>query len=102
MRTLPKPQPLRKPLVDRLANETDAIKKAVDPKAEADKRYSNARKTRWFAPVVKELGRLAGPGERCMFCSGSEASDVEHFRPKAIFPEVAMTWENTLWSCTPL
>jgi hypothetical protein len=102
MRTLPKPQPLRKPLVDRLANETDAIKKAVDPKAEADKRYGNARKTRWFAPVVKELGRLAGPGERCMFCSGSEASDVEHFRPKAIFPEVAMTWENTLWSCTPL
>jgi hypothetical protein len=101
MRTLPKPQPLQKPLVDRLANETDAIKKAVDPKAEADKRYGNARKTRWFAPVVKELGRLAGPGERCMFCSGSEASDVEHFRPKAIFPEVAMTWENTLWSCTP-
>lgn len=101
MRTLPKPKPLQKPLLDRLSSETDAIKKAVDPKKEADRRYSNARKTHWFAPVVKELGRLAGPGERCMFCSGSEASDVEHYRPKAIFPEVAMTWENYLWSCTP-
>jgi hypothetical protein len=101
MRTLPTPRPLEKKLLQRLSDETDSIKKANNPKAEADKRYSNARKTQWFAPVVKELGRLAGPGERCMFCSGSEASDVEHYRPKAIFPELAMTWENYLWSCTP-
>lgn len=101
MRTLAKPKPLEKNLLLRLSDETEAIKKASDPKAEADKRYGNARKTKWFAPVVKELGRLAGPGERCMFCSGSEASDVEHYQPKAIFPELAMTWENYLWSCTP-
>lgn len=101
MRTLAKPKPLEKNLLRRLSDETEAIKKARDPKGEADKRYSNARKTKWFAPVVKELGRLAGPGERCMFCSGSEASDVEHYQPKAIFPELAMTWENYLWSCTP-
>jgi len=101
MRTLPKSIPLPKALLDQLASEADAIKNAGDPKTEADKRYSNARKTKWFAPVVKELGRLAGPGERCMFCSGSEASDVEHYRPKSIFPQVAMNWENYLWSCTP-
>ena len=47
------------------------------------------------------LRRLAGKGERCMFCSGSESSDVEHYRPKAVFPSLAMTWENYLWSCTP-
>jgi len=101
MRTLPTPKPLEKQLLKRLSDETSAITQAINPKAEADKRYGNARKTQWFAPVVKELGRLAGPGERCMFCSGSEASDVEHYRPKAIFPELAMTWENYLWSCTP-
>lgn len=101
MRTLPTPLPLEEQLLKRLSDETAAIKQATNPKAEADKRYGNARKTRWFAPVVKELGRLAGPGERCMFCSGSEASDVEHYQPKAIFPELAMTWENYLWSCTP-
>lgn len=101
MRTLPVPQPLEKKLLQMLSDETEAIKKATDPKAEAGKRYSNARKNRWFAPVLKELGRLAGPGERCMYCSGSEASDVEHYQPKAIFPELAMTWENYLWSCAP-
>ena len=36
-----------------------------------------------------------------MFCSGSESSDVEHYRPKAVFPLLAMTWENYLWACTP-
>ncbi len=36
-----------------------------------------------------------------MYCSGSEASDVEHFRPVTIFPQLAMTWTNLLWSCTP-
>lgn len=101
MRTLPKRKPLPKEVVERLKKETAAIHSAADQKKEAEKRYGNARKAKWFEPVVKELGRLAGPGERCMFCSGSEASDVEHFRPKAVFPLLAMTWENYLWSCTP-
>ena len=78
-----------------------AITAHADPKAEAARRYGNARKAKWFKPVVKELEELSGPGQRCMFCSGSEASDVEHYRPKAVFPALAMTWLNYLWSCTP-
>lgn len=101
MRNLPPRTHLDAPLVAKLAAETSAIARAADPKAEAEKRYDNARRTKWFAPLVKALGRLAGPGERCMFCSGSESSDVEHYRPKAVRPELAMTWENYLWSCTP-
>jgi len=34
-----------------------------------------------------------------MFCSGSESSQVEHFRPKRHFPLRAMDWENFLWVC---
>lgn len=101
MRTLPERKPLAKALAEKLAAESSAIATAADPKKEAEKRYGNARKAKWFNPVVKELGRLAGPGERCMFCSGSEASDVEHYKPKAVYPLLAMTWENYLWSCTP-
>ena len=101
MRNLPARPPLSPVLASRLTRETKAISEAGDPKVEAEKRYRNARKATWFAPVVRTLGKLAGPGERCMFCSGSESSDVEHYRPKAVFPELAMTWENYLWSCTP-
>lgn len=101
MRKLPSRQPLGEALTKRLGRETEAIVNAANPKREAERRYKNARNTKWFAPVLASLGQLAGPGQRCMFCSGSEASDVEHYRPKAVFPELAMSWENYLWSCTP-
>lgn len=42
---------------------------------------------------------MAGAAERCMGCSGSEAAQVEHFRPKATYPELALQWENLLWLC---
>ncbi|MCX6879448.1 MAG: hypothetical protein NTW21_37440 [Verrucomicrobia bacterium] len=101
MRSLPKQGRLAKNLKAKLMEETDTIGKAADPKAEAERRYDNARKAQWFKPVIDKLKRLSGTGQRCMYCSGSEASDVEHYRPKAVFPLLAMTWENYLWICTP-
>jgi hypothetical protein len=101
MRRLPKRPKVSAEVKKRLKAETEKILRHADRKAEADLRYGNARRTTWFAPVVTALGKLAGAGGRCMFCSGSEASDVEHYRPKAVFPELAMTWENYLWCCTP-
>lgn len=101
MRRLPKRPKVSADVKKKLKKETAEITKHADPKAEAERRYDNARRTKWFAPVVTALGKLAGPGQRCMLCSGSEASDVEHYRPKAVFPTLAMTWENYLWACTP-
>lgn len=83
----------------RLADKTAAVKVADDPKGEADKSYKSARSAKWFKPVVQALQAMAGPGERCMLCSGSESSQVEHYRPKAVFPELAFDWSNYLWVC---
>lgn len=103
MRQLPKRPNLSKVLIKRLADETAAIVAHLDPKSEADRRYANARKAKWFKPIVDALAKVSGPGQRCMFCSGSESSDVEHYRPKGVvaFAPFAMTWENYLWCCTP-
>jgi uncharacterized protein (TIGR02646 family) len=83
----------------RLESESRAIAVSSDPKAEAKRRYESARRAVWFRSVRTALGEMSGPGERCMFCSGSEASQVEHFRPKAVFPRLAMSWNNFLWAC---
>lgn len=99
MRGLPPRPDLPQATRERLAKETDAITQAADPKAEAKRRYEKARKAIWFKPIVEKLGEMSGTGERCMFCSGSESSQVEHFRPKAVFPLDAMKWENYLWAC---
>jgi len=88
-------------LLKRLAAERNAINASVDKRAEADRRYSNARQADWFKPIIRKLKRLAKPGQRCMYCSGSEAADLEHFRPRSVYPGVALTWKNFLWSCTP-
>ncbi len=83
----------------KLVAQAGKIVAAVSPKDEAAKLYSNARQARWFSKVIEALRTWSGPGERCMYCSSSESSDVEHFRPKASYPLQAMTWENFLWSC---
>jgi uncharacterized protein (TIGR02646 family) len=99
MRQLPSRPRLPAGTARRLRRETSAIQRAGDAKTEAQRRYTNARGAAGFKPVVAALRQMAGPGERCMFCSGSEAAQVEHFRPKAVFPELAMSWENFLWAC---
>jgi len=82
-----------------LQEKTLDIVQHNDPVARAAVVYSSSRSTVWFASVTDALRGLAGPGERCMFCSGSESSQVEHFRPKETFPQDAMIWPNFLWVC---
>ncbi|OXM70810.1 MULTISPECIES: HNH endonuclease [Amycolatopsis] len=43
---------------------------------------------------------MAGSRVRCAYCSDSFASDVDHFRPIATFPQKAFDWENMIRVCT--
>ena len=61
--------------------------------------YNNSRGAKWFLPVVEALEVMVGIGQRCMCCSGGEAAQVEHYRPKSTNPELAFTWSNLLWIC---
>ncbi len=83
----------------RLRQEAARVAASQDQVAEADRRYENARRAAWFRPVIRLLDEMSGPGSRCMFCSGSESSQIEHFKPKAHYPLDAMEWENFLWVC---
>ena len=65
----------------------------------ARKAYDHARKSMWFKPVIDNLRQLSGEGELCMYCSSNEPSHVDHYRPLSVFPELALDYENFLWSC---
>ena len=99
MRQLPNRTSLPTRTIRRLGTETEKIAQSRSPKESAERQYTSARRAAWFRPVVDELAKLSGPGQRCMLCSGSEASQVEHYRPKAVFPVDALKWDNFLWSC---
>lgn len=86
--------------VKTLADKSRQISQNNEPAKEAARVFNSARSAAWFMPVVDALKSMSGPGGCCMFCSRNESSDIEHFRPKSVFPEHAMDWLNFLWACT--
>ena len=99
MRTLPNRPALPAAALRRLAAKAQLIEADPVPKEAAERIYTSSRKAQWFKPIIDALKQMVGVGERCMFCSGSECSQVEHFRPKAVFPLMTMRWENLFWTC---
>ena len=61
----------------------------------------NRKDNRTFAAVRVELAELCSGSRRCMYCEDSVADEVEHFRPKDLYPEVVFAWMNYLYACGP-
>jgi hypothetical protein len=99
MRSICERPALSTALTKRLREETDKIVNAADPEAEGTTRYESARRAKWFAPAIGSLACMAGTGQRCMGCSGSESAQLEHYRPKRTYPRLSLHWENMLWLC---
>lgn len=79
--------------------------KAADLKRQANKLdptadWKTARPTKKMGKVLATLHAMIGQRQRCMYCLDSHGSDIEHFRPKAIYPERMYQWENLLLCCT--
>lgn len=60
-------------------------------------------RSRQSNPVFRRVrGRLAhmcaGAG-RCGYCEDSAADEIEHIKPKDLYPETVFVWENYLLSC---
>jgi len=61
----------------------------------------NRKENKTFMAVRKELAELCSGSRRCMYCEDSVADEVEHFRPKDLYPEVVFAWKNFLYACGP-
>ncbi len=62
--------------------------------------WKSARQTQAMVAVLKTLQKIMGMRERCMYCLDSHGSDIEHFRPKAVYPKRMFRWRNVLLCCT--
>ena len=36
---------------------------------------------------------------KCAYCEQESAKDVEHYRPKSLYPGMMFLWTNFLWAC---
>ena len=59
-------------------------------------RASNAT----FQTVRETLERMCASPGRCAWCEDSEAGEIDHIRPKALYPEQTFAWPNLLRACS--
>lgn len=71
--------------------------------AEAKDRFGsrNRNSNATFNAVKAKLIEMCNGSRRCMYCEDSVADEVEHFRPKDLYPEVVFAWNNYFYACGP-
>jgi uncharacterized protein (TIGR02646 family) len=66
---------------------------------EADRLYRSRSQLAPFAVVRTTLAGMCPGAQRCMYCEDSAGEQVDHFRPKSLYPEAVFAWLNFLYCC---
>lgn len=79
----------------------DALGDYADRVAAAKSSFRNKNRAdnSAFADVREKLTQMCRGPRRCMYCEDSVADEVEHFKPKDLYPEVVFAWTNYLYAC---
>jgi len=80
--------------------QTNANLKRAAGTLNVEAEWKRARQNQPLQAAVGVLKAMSGPRERCMYCGDSHGTDVEHFWPKAAYPERMFRWTNMLLGCT--
>lgn len=59
----------------------------------------NRRRNRVFDVVRRTLEDMCFGVQRCGYCEDSVGDEIEHIRPKSLYPERTFAWENYLLAC---
>ncbi len=44
---------------------------------------------------------MCSGARRCCYCEDSCADEIEHIKPKHLYPELVFTWQNYVYACGP-
>ena len=99
-RDLPKPAAAR--LLE-YQREVDAVVAYAERVSEAKRSFAsrNRKSNSTFRAVRETLQTMCGATGRCMYCEDSMADEIEHFKPKDLYPEAVFLWPNLLYACGP-
>lgn len=89
--------------LEALQHGIDAIPAYEDRVAAAKARFSrrNTATDPLFRVVRETLAGMCQGPRRCGYCEDSAADEVEHVRPKDLYPEAVFAWANYLYACGP-
>ncbi len=89
--------------LDTLQQEIDAINDYATQVETAKRKFSQHNRARnpTFKVVRTTLRRMCSGAERCGYCEDSYADEIEHIKPKTLYPEATFIWRNYLYACGP-
>ncbi len=61
----------------------------------------NVKSNTAFKVIRQKLDEMCSGARRCAYCEDSAADEVEHVRPKDLYPEHVFRWENYVYACGP-
>ncbi len=67
--------------------------------SEADRLYRSRSQLAPFTVVRSTLAGMCPGAQRCMYCEDSAGEQVDHIRPKSLYPEAVFAWLNFLNAC---
>jgi uncharacterized protein (TIGR02646 family) len=81
-------------------NSTRSYAKAV---SEAKRLFArrNTANNKTFQAVRAALATMCSGARRCCYCEDSCADEVEHIKPKDLYPDLVFTWLNYTYACGP-
>jgi 5-methylcytosine-specific restriction endonuclease McrA len=93
-------------IVKKLHGYQQAVNKGAtyaDHVALAKRHFGQRNRTdnKTFEAVKYSLTELCSGARRCCYCEDSVADEVEHIKPKDLYPEFVFVWENYLYACGP-
>jgi 5-methylcytosine-specific restriction endonuclease McrA len=83
--------------------DIDEIPDYADRVDEAERTFKSRNRARdvTFRVVRDTLTTMCSGARRCCYCEDSAADEVEHIKPKNLYPEVCFAWHNYLYACGP-
>lgn len=83
--------------------EIDELTGYAERVAAAERRFRarNDARNEVFREVRRHLDALCYGERRCTYCETSIADQVEHVRPRSLFPEHVFVWRNYIYACRP-
>src|SRR5947209_3962867 len=101
LRNVPLPQNARLQLanyqssIDRLDGYEDRVKKAQRLFSNYNRNTNSA-----FRVVRLKLVEMCSGARRCCYCEDSFANQVEHIKPKDLYPGETFKWRNYVYACS--
>jgi uncharacterized protein (TIGR02646 family) len=91
--------PLSQETLAFLQQRTDEVAKAGDMASRIEQLWK-LQNNKAFQEVRRTLAEMASGIERCMYCEDSKGTAIDHFWPKADYPDRAFTWLNYMLACS--